>query len=236
MYIELIALILLGVFILVFVSTAFLEKQHIKDFIPSPVENGTPESPYFLAMNDFARRLGFTKAGVFVQNRGSRIYQARLALWISSDRQSLLRIGGGKTAGVPIKRSVLTSFVEPNRIIETSDDFGMADISGLTDFKVILNADLDELNLAHEKRLAECTGEKRSFLETDALVASEAIRAIRATEMEKLGFAKFISADRTVWRHTLKGALASYFKGFRAQLAQGKAQSDRIHLKRPGQK
>ncbi len=236
MYFALTILLLLGAFIVLFVSTAFLEKQHIRDFVPAPPETSTGDSPYSIAMNEAARRLGFTPAGVYVQNRSSRVYQARVALWVSPDCQTLLRIGSGKTAGVPIKRSSLTSFVEPDCIVEVSDDFGMADLSGLTDRTVVLNAHLDELLARHKERLGDYPGPKRVFSAIDALAACETMQAMRAVQMEKLGLGKFLDGERTVWRHTLKGAWLSYFKGFRAQLAEGKAQRDRIALKRPGQK
>jgi len=78
MYLELAILLLLGAFIALLVSTALLEKLRIHDFIPAPPENGVIDSPYFIAMNEAARRLGFTTAGVFVQNR-SKGYRAQLA-------------------------------------------------------------------------------------------------------------------------------------------------------------
>jgi len=52
--------------------------------------------------------------------------------------------------------------------------------------------------------------------------------------MQKLGLGKFLNADRTFWRHTLKGAVQSYFIGFRSQLDAGKAQIERTKRKRPG--
>ena len=235
LYIELAIYLLIGAFIILLVSTAWLERQHIRDFVPALPETSTTGSSYFAAMNEAAGRLGFSSAGEFVQNRGSRLYRARLALWISPDGQTLVRIGGGKTAGVPVKRTSLTSFVEPGRIIETSDDFAMTDLSGLTDRKVVLNADLDELFARHEERLAQFPGIKRAFSTADALAAFEAMQAMKVTQMEKLGLGRFLNHDRTVWRHTLKGAILTYFKGFRAQFAEGKSQSDRIVLKRPGQ-
>jgi len=74
------------------------------------------------------------------------------------------------------------------------------------------------------------------FSPGEALAACEEMQEMKAIQMEKLRLGKFLNRDRTVWRHTLKGALLSCFKGFRAQLEEGKAQKDRIRIKRPGQK
>src|ERR1700722_10337480 len=100
MYLELIIWGIVGAFIILFVTTALLEKIHLHDFIPTPSGKPLAGSPYFNAMNDAAKKLGFMAAGVFVQNRKSRIYQAQVALWVSPERDILLQIGGGKTAGI----------------------------------------------------------------------------------------------------------------------------------------
>lgn len=221
---------------MLFVSTAFLEKQHIQDFVPATSARVVTDSPYFKAMNETAKRLDFTSAGDFVQNRSSPVYQACVSLWVSQDSQTLLRIAGGKTAGIPIRRSSLISFLEQGRIIETSDEFGMADLSDLTDRKVILNGGLNELVAGHQQRLVEQIGPKRTFSEAQAMIACEAMQAMKAARMERLGLSKFVNAERTVWRYTLKGAWISYSKGLRKQLAEGKMQMERVKLKRPGDK
>jgi hypothetical protein len=236
MYIELVIMGVIVIFALLFMSTVFLEKLHIRDFIPASLEKSGGDSPYFTAMNKAAQELGFSPAGIFDQNRKSRMYKARIALWISQDGETLLRIAGGKTAGVPIKRSTLTSFIEPDVILETWDNFGMADISGLTDRKIILNAHLDELVNGHEARLEKCSGKRRAFSPAQSLTAYEALLAMKTTQMGKLGLANFVDKERGIWRHTLKGALVSYFKGFQEQLAEGKAQKESINLKGPGSK
>jgi hypothetical protein len=234
MYLELIILLVLGTFILIFISTALLERQQLHDFVLAPTTEPTRDSSYFEAMNVAAGRLGFASAGVFVQNRASRMYQAQVAIWISPDRATLLRIGGGTTARVPIKRTILTSLVEPDRIIQTQDDFGIADLSGLTSRKIVLNADLDEMLACHCERLASCPGTKRSFSPGAALADWQSIQEMRAQQMVRLGLAKFLNQEQSVWRHTLKGAWLKYFEGFRSQLAEGKAQKERISKKRPG--
>jgi hypothetical protein len=50
MYLELAVLLLLGSFIVPLVSTALLEKQRIRDFVPAPPGQETTDSPYFIAM------------------------------------------------------------------------------------------------------------------------------------------------------------------------------------------
>jgi hypothetical protein len=223
-------------FAVLFISIALLEKQPIREFAPAPPGSASDGSPYFNVMNEAAARLGFQEAGVYTQHRGNRVYKARVAMWVSPDQETLLRVGGGTTAGIPIRRTILTSFFEPGRILETSDDFSMVDLSGSTDREVVLNADLDELVARHQARLASCPGPRRPFSAKQALPACEAMQAMKAVRMESLGLGRFLNPERTVWRHTLKGAVLSYQKGFLHQLRQGQAQKDRVSKKRPGEK
>src|SRR5579864_4833634 len=83
-----------GLFIILFVTTAFLEKGYLRDFLPATAGKPEEDSPYFKAMNEAAERLGFAPAGVFNQNRPSKIYRARVALWVSEDKHILVRVGG----------------------------------------------------------------------------------------------------------------------------------------------
>jgi hypothetical protein len=234
MYLELFILAGLGAFIVLFVSSAVLEKQHLHEFAPAPAGESGSDSAYFNAINMAAERLGFEAAGTVDQNRASRLYRARLALWVSPDREILLLVGGGKTAGVPIKRTILITVIDRDRIIQTQDDFAMADLSGLTDRKVVLNADLDELLSSHRERCAAQHRAKRHFSIESALSNWESIQEMKARQLSRLGLIKFLNREETIWRHTLKGAWLQYFKGFRGQLAEGKSQKERISRKRPG--
>ena len=110
----------------------------------------------------------------------------------------------------------------------------VADLSGLTDHKVLLTAGLDELLQFHMERLGGHTGPTRVIPPNAALTANEAMQSMKANRMERLGLARFISREHDIWRHTLKGAWLQYYRGFRAQLAQGKMQRHRITMKRPG--
>lgn len=234
MYLELIIWGGLGIFILLFVVTALLEKQQVHEFIPAPTSEPVTDTPYYQAMNAAAARLGFTPAGLLVQNRTSRLYQARMALWVSADRTMLLQICGGKTARFPIKRTILTSWIEPEHFLQTQDDFSMADLSGLSSRKVVLNADLDELVASHRERLAANAGSTRNFSATNAFAEWESMHAAKVQALARQGLIKFLNFDQTIYRHTLRGAWLQYYRGFRGQLAEGKAQAHRVSKKRPG--
>src|SRR5262245_679033 len=187
MYLELAKLTVVMVFAIAFITISRLEKVPIRDFIACDADTLRIDQPYFIAMNNAARQLGFVFAGEFRQDRRSRVYRVRLALWVSPDGQLLLRVAGGKTAGVPVRQTMVTRFVEPDRIVETADDFGTADITGLTDREVWLNADLEELLTRHLERMAKYAGPKRGFSPHAAFAAYLAIQAMRSIEMVRQG-------------------------------------------------
>lgn len=225
---------IIGGFIVLFVTTALLEKIHLDDFIPAPDGEPLADSRYFTAMNDSAKHLGFIPAGVFVQNRSSRIHRAQVALWVSPERDILLQIGGGKTAGVPIKRTILYSILSTNQIIQTQDDAGTVDLSGLTDQRLILRADLDELLSCHSDRLASRIEQKQIFSTETAFSDWQSIKRMKAEQMARMGFVQFLNQEHTIYRHTPKGAWLQYYKGLRGQMAQVESQMDRASKKRPG--
>jgi len=94
---------------MVLLAVGCLEKQRIRDFEPAGAVALPPASPYFQAMNEAARALGFQLDGVFGQNRDSSTYRCCLALWLSADRRTLLCIGGGKLARMNYRRTFLIS-------------------------------------------------------------------------------------------------------------------------------
>lgn len=232
--ILLIILAIIGGFIALFIAVVLLEKIHINDFVPAPNGNPLPDTPYFTAMNDAARRFGFTAAGIFIQNRGSRLYRAQIALWVSPEQDTLLQICGGTTASVPVKRTMLASVLSSNQIIQTQDDAATVDLSGLTDQKILIRADLDELLSCHRKRLASDIGQKRTFSAQTAFSDWQSIRRMKAEQMARLGFVKFLNQGQTIYRHTPRGAWLQYQKGLRGQLAEAETQLDRASMKRPG--
>jgi hypothetical protein len=227
-------LVIVGAFSVLFVMAARLEKLHLNDFIPKASGEPLADSPYFNAMNDAAKRLGFTAAGVFIQNLSSRTYRAHVALWVSPDQDILLQIAGGKTGGVPVQRTILVSVFSSNQIIQTQDRAAAADLSGFTDQQILIDADLDELCSCHRERLASYVEQKRPFSSETAFSDWESIRRMRVEEIARMGLAKFLNQERTIYRYTLKGAWLQYCKGLLGPLAEAKNQVDRMPKMRPG--
>jgi hypothetical protein len=230
-------LLIAAFFILVFTSlltVGLLEKQRIRDFVPVPPESLPPASPYFKAMNDAARQLGYQPGEVVGQARNSRAYRCCLAFWLSADQKSLLCIGGGKLAVVDYKRTLVLSKLENGRILVTTDECGMEDFSGTRDLELLLNAHLPELHALHQRRLLAASSPAAAFAPTNLLGQYEALNEIRVRALIDRGLARFVDAQCDAYRFTVKGALLNATTGYIRGLKRGQAQKERVGLKRPG--
>jgi hypothetical protein len=219
---------------LLFFGVALCEKQFLKEYVPADFNLLPEPSAYFLEMNRVARELGFEYAGAFKQERANRMYQAYMACWVSPDHSTLARIGAGKTMGVAIRRTGLASYFPDSRLLETTDEFGTHDLSGVTDRKIVVNAGLWELWQVHRQRLAAEQAAPHAFRADNVLGVHETMQGLKASRLEKMGLAHFINPERTVFRYTVRGAWLTCTKGMLVQSRQGREQAFRAEIKRPG--
>jgi hypothetical protein len=136
--------------------------------------------------------------------------------------------------GVPIKRTILYSVLSTNQILQTQDIASVVDLSGLTDQKLLMHADMDDLLSCHRERIESCLGQKRTFSAGSAFSDRQSILRMRAEEMARMGLLKFLNQQQTIYRYTFRGAWLQYQKGLRGQTAQAIQQADGIPGKRPG--
>jgi hypothetical protein len=227
-------LLIMGSLLLAILVACCWEKQRVRDFTPAGPELLPPPSPYFKAMSDAARELGFQPGGVFGQNRKSATYRCCLGLWLSPDQRSLLCIGGGKLARMNYKKTFLVSRLSGEKSLVTMDAFGSEDLSGTREVEVLMNADLRELNQLHLQRLAGAHVQPRAFAADNLLGQFEEWNRLRADRLVAQGLARYLSPERNTWRFTLKGGwrygMAAFFTG----LTKALAQEARKKIKRPG--
>lgn len=214
------------------VGIALFETLHTRQFAPadSAEEN---KSSYTTEVNQAAADMGLRNCGEFVQTRGG-IYNARLTLWMSAEDDTLIVVSGGTVANIPQRRTSLFSHVGDGRFLRTIDEPGVADISGSTELNVLLHGNLRELYESHRSRLASMSLEPLKFDTSKILCEYENIKEIQVERMRDLGLVRYLNPERTIYRHTLKGAIANYKEGFLKQLAISLSQKSRLNVKRPG--
>ena len=101
--IGLAAFVVASFFILMFFA-ALLEKHPLARFTPADFAELPEPSPYFLAVNESARKLGFEFLGAYKQKRQTAVYGAYFAAWLSPDNKTVLRIVGGGLGWLSVER------------------------------------------------------------------------------------------------------------------------------------
>ncbi len=221
-------------FFLLILITACLEKLRVREYDAAGNEVLNNTSAYFSAMNAAAQAVGFQFCGVFAQNRNSKTYQCRMALWLLPDKNSMAAVVGGKISKFNYRKTFLISQFGDGTAMVTVDDFGVEDLSGLWDMEVLKNADFLELASRHSVRLSSSTKQPVAFSPDRALREYEALKAARVDQIVSLGLGQYLDGEHNVWRHTFRGAFKYTVKGYLKGLVAAQRQMARASKKRPG--
>jgi len=218
-------------FVVVFIVTAWLERKHIHVLVP---RGHAPQlSAYAEAMNRGASEAGYQGHGPHGHANGGS-YDLALYLWLSPEALTIAVVCGGKMVGVPYKRTILLSRLENGQYLETQDDFGEGDISGVSDVGVLMNAGFAELHRAHHQRLIESSCPAVPLSPLRLLDELAEVERQRAARLVARGLGRYRDPAHGVWSYTLRGAVALFCQSFLKQLGKAQAQSERMALPRPG--
>jgi hypothetical protein len=143
-------------------------------------------------------------------------------------------ITSGKLAHVNCKKTVVCSRVSDNRYVVTTDEFGEAELSDVVDKKALLNADLYELAVYHQRRLAQSDMNPIPFSGETVCDAFGEMEAQCTHRLVEMGYARFIDPEQTRWRYSLKGAWKIAWSGHRTAVRVAKGAGRRAKIKRPG--
>jgi hypothetical protein len=225
-----VVLVVIG-FAVLFFFVCLFEKQHIQQFEFADTNRMEPTG-YTVAMNDALQKLEFHHDGTFAHKKGG-VYKATVDFWISPDSMVMAVVGGGKILGVDYKKTFFYTRLESGQVLITSDDFGEADLSGIIEREVLLNAGAAELCEIHCNRLKDYDNQTKLFKRTNLLQQYEQIDADQAEKLIEMGLAVYVDHLEGVWHYSLKGAFFQVCR-FRKQLQQANTQQERINIKRPG--
>jgi hypothetical protein len=210
---------------------ALVEKRQAQPYGPA-LELGQGQvkiGPYLEEMIEEAAALGFGAPSIHKHKK----YEIWCAFWFNAEHDILLRSGQGKIAGMPAKQTALLTRTSEGRLLVTTDEFDEGDPTGMTDFKRVVNADLEELLDAHEERLDKCPAPIETFKEASAEQAVLAVLRQQADELIHRGRARWVDEIDGVWKYNVAGATTICF-GFFKQMLLGMTQFWRVHKRRPG--
>ncbi|TAL00410.1 MAG: hypothetical protein EPO07_09705 [Verrucomicrobia bacterium] len=232
-----IALSVLGavvIFLLFFIGICLWEKQHlVGDVEPAAEPFPFKPSDYWLRTRENALRLGLHHAGDFATRKETSLVKGLQTLFLSEDARVLVSVVSGSTAGAKLKKTVLRTRLANGKILETTDNPGVSDVTGVIDRQVLLNAGVEELLRTHQERILKANCPVLAFNSTNALAEHEKIDLERGQRLMLLKLAYWVNRDETILRLNLRGAFA-YVKNLFTTMSKLQDQQHRRHIKRVG--
>lgn len=235
-YVLIIILCIVGVVVLFFITffvVALTEKVHLRrDMTRTHIQSPHPVLPYLQTMNELAAQLQFTHCGDFFTEEGKSVVRGNVSFWLSPDKITLCEIAGAQFMKKKFQRTRLLSQFADGRILETKDEVGTRDLTGVINSEVLLNADLPELHELHLRRIQDMGQACQAFSKGNALEDIEAIELERGSRLVDRGLARYVGQDTI--RHSIRGAFLLLWHSVIVGPKNFSGMSKRIDIKRPG--
>lgn len=233
---SLIVIVLVGIlFLVVFVITGVSERDYLSGDV-EPVYGSYPYQPssYWQVTGQEAARVGMRHGGDFATKRNTSKVKGLQSMWISEDGLVIAAIVGGAFARIPFKKTVLRSRLGDGRVIESSDNPGIDDITQGIERAVLLNAGFAELMDFHRARLRDSGAAPLQFDSHHMLSEYEKIDLERGTRLVDRGWALWTDPGRSIIRLTLTGSLIQMKHSLFMQGKKLRTQEERIKIPRAG--
>jgi len=233
---------MIGIFLVIQVPMLLLtfivalrEKHKRAIYVRVDESEALPRNAYMDVNNAMAKKHGFTYQGV-CRAGNNAIYKLRYDTWVSPDRHVFAVVGAGSMVGLVFKATWLTSKFVDGRVIVTVDQPGgmSADLSGMTEWKVIANADFSELLAKHQARIEEEITPVEPYSARDPLGEHIELIAGRADRMAAAGYINFFGDRQDEWRFTTFGAVVRVADSYKRVFVQIMKNYGRRTMSRPG--
>jgi hypothetical protein len=219
----------------VIVIAARFERRYLRGQLrPANDEAMENALPYYKANRSSARHLGLTERGEFLLDRHAAYVDGCVSVWMNADNTVLVTIEAGHVIKIRHRWTTVSSMTEAGTLIETQDEFGTSDISGVKDKAALLNADLAGLLEFHSARIDGIGCALRPFPTNDVAKLHEDLERLAVDSMIRQGLAEYYEPGGMTWRFTWAGAWRIGFTGHFSQLAAANKQRKRLDQKRPG--
>ncbi len=214
---------------------ALREKHKRAIYVRVDESEALPSNAYMDVNNTMATKHGFAYQGV-CRAGNNAIYKLRYDTWVSPDRNIFAVVGAGSMVGLVFKATWLTSKFVDGRVIVTVDQPGgmSADLSGMTEWKVIANADFSELLAKHQARIEEEMTPVAPYSARDPLGEQIELIAGRADRMARAGYIYFFGEHQDEWRFTVWGAVVRVADSYKRIFIQIMKNYGRRTMSRPG--
>jgi hypothetical protein len=200
--------IVLAILVLVgIVAAALWERRPVQPYIVPPAGDEYQPTQKANSENSEAERLGYKHIGLAHDGKGW-LYRVRYDFWIAPDNSTIVIVGGGTVALLPVDAVWLWSRCTNGQILCTTNAVGEQDISGIVQQETWPHMSLASLVDAHTLRLGGLS--LQLFSKEDPLRGHFEVRQAISDALVERNYAYYITNERLEWRYTLKGAFAFY--------------------------
>ena len=219
-------------FCIIFLVTCLWERQYLSgDVEPTSEPFPYKPSPYWTETCAAARAAGLQHAGDFATSANTSHVKGLMSLFFSQDRSILVSVSSGSTAGAKLKKTVLWTRLGSGRVLESTDNPGIQDLSGVIERAVLLNAGVGELLSFHVQRILQSNATALAFNPNAALQEYERTYLDRGARWVLQGLAYWVDPQQTSIRMTFRGALEQLKQLFK-QTSKLSEQQHRSHIRR----
>ena len=222
-------------FLLLTFFVALREKHKKRVYVRVDESEALPTNAYMDITNAMAKQHSFQYEGA-CRAGNTAIYKIRYDSWVSPDRQVFAVVGAGSMVGIPFKATWLTSKFVDGRVFVTVDYSGAmsSDLSGMTESKLVANADFSEMLAKHRARLEAEMTPVEAYSEHDPLGEHIELIAQRAERMARAGYIYYLDDREDEWRYTFWGAIVRVTDSYRRIFGQIVRNYSRRSMSRPG--
>ena len=181
----------------------------------APADESMERTSYMTDAAARAQALRFKPIAALCAAKGG-VYRIRYELWLSGDGETLLLIGGGRLAAIPVNGSWLFTRLSNGRCVVTLDEEkgSEPDLTGLVDEDVRQGASLEALLTEHGRRVAAARVPPLPYSERDALAEHRDFMKGRIEVLVTTGYARYADPMQSAWTYTPRGALLSTWRGY----------------------
>ncbi len=216
--------------------TALRERHRRAVYVLVDESEALPPNAYMDLTNAMAEQHGFAYQGV-CRAGNTALYKMRYDSWVSPDRQVFAVVGAGSMIRVLQSQATwLTSKLIDGRVLITVDTPGglSSDLSGMTESKLVTNADFTELLAKHRARVEAEMTPVEPYDEHDPLGDHVELIGQRADRMERAGYVYFLDDGHEEWRYTTWGAMVRVLDSYKRIFVQMARNHGRKSMSRPG--
>jgi hypothetical protein len=223
-------------FALLSLVTALRERHCRAVYVPVDESEALPPNAYMDLTNALAENHGFEYQGV-CRAGNPALYKLRYDSWVSPDRRVFAVVGAGSMIRIiHFQATWLTSKLIDGRVLITVDNPGGmgGDLSGMTEWKLVTNADFTELLAKHQARIEAEMTPVEPYDEHDPIGDHVELLGQRADRMERAGYVYFLDDGREEWRFTTWGAMVRVLDSYKRIFIQMARNHGRRSVSRPG--